>query len=65
MDVARARVLLSGDGGLSSRAPYVDPRAHALRERYLRTFGGEEIPVPVESIAEDLLGLRIEERLLE
>jgi hypothetical protein len=39
---------------------YEEPRAHALRERYLRTFGGPEIPVPVESIAEDLLGLRIE-----
>jgi hypothetical protein len=42
------------------RARYEDPRAHALRERYLATFGGAEIPVPVESIAEDLLGLRIE-----
>ena len=40
---------------------YTDPRAHELRDRYLATFGGEEIPVPVESIAEDLLGLRIEE----
>jgi Zn-dependent peptidase ImmA (M78 family) len=39
---------------------YDEPRAHALRERYLRAFGGAEIPVPVESIAEDLLGLRIE-----
>lgn len=36
-----------------------------MRERYLQTFGGVEIPVPVESIAEDLLGLRIEERVLE
>jgi len=49
----------------SATSSYVDPRAHALRERYLRVWGGEEIPVPVESIAEDLLGLRIEERLLE
>ena len=49
----------------SATSSYVDPRARALRDRYLRTFGGEEIPVPVESIAEDLLGLRIEERLLE
>jgi Zn-dependent peptidase ImmA (M78 family) len=39
---------------------YEEPRAHALRARYLATFGGAEIPVPVESIAEDLLGLRIE-----
>lgn len=44
---------------------YVDPRAHALRERYVQLWGGAEIPVPVESIAEDLLGLRIEERPLE
>ena len=40
---------------------YTDPRAHELRDRYLATYGGAEIPVPVESIAEDLLGLRIEE----
>jgi hypothetical protein len=40
---------------------YTDPRAHDLRGRYVATFGGDEIPVPVESIAEDLLGLRIEE----
>ena len=49
----------------SAPSSYVDPRAHALRDRYARVFGGEEIPVPVESIAEDLLGLRVEERLLE
>ncbi len=41
---------------------YEDPRAHAVRERYLGFFGGEGVPVPVEAIAEDLLGLRIEER---
>jgi hypothetical protein len=40
---------------------YTEPRAHDLRDRYLATYGGDEIPVPVESIAEDLLGLRIEE----
>ena len=40
---------------------YTDPRAHELRERYLAAYGGDEIPAPVESIAEDLLGLRIEE----
>ncbi len=40
---------------------YEDPRAHAVRERYLATFGGDELPVPVEAIAEDLLGLRVEE----
>lgn len=45
-----------------SVATYEEPRAHAVRERYLDTFGGEGLPVPVEEIAEDLLGLRIEER---
>jgi hypothetical protein len=45
----------------AGRARYEDPRAHALRARYLATFGGTAIPVPVEAIAEDLLGLRIEE----
>jgi hypothetical protein len=49
---------MSGLGTTEKR--YDEPRAHALRERYLRTFGGPEIPVSVESIAEDLLGLRIE-----
>ena len=64
MDVARVAYYCQ-EAVLSATSSYVDPRAHALRERYLRLFGGEEIPVPVESIAEDLLGLRIEERLLE
>ena len=45
----------------SAASRYSDPRAHELRDRYLATYGGDEIPVPVESIAEDLLGLRIEE----
>ena len=45
----------------SAPTRYTDPRAHELRERYLAAYGGGEIPVPVESIAEDLLGLRIEE----
>jgi hypothetical protein len=40
---------------------YRDPRAHALRARHLAAFGGSEIPVPVEAIAEDLLGLRVEQ----
>ncbi len=40
---------------------YEDPRAHAVRERYLGVFGGPELPVPVEAIAGDLLGLRVEE----
>ena len=41
---------------------YTDPRAHELRAEYLAAYPAEEIPVPVESIAGDLLGLRIEER---
>jgi Zn-dependent peptidase ImmA (M78 family) len=48
------------EAGATTR--YADPRAHAVRRRYLSVFGGSEIPVPVEAIAEDLLGLRIEER---
>src|SRR5437868_4869867 len=50
--------------GISERL-YQDPRAHALRARYLAMFGGPEIPVPVESIAEDFLGLRIERAYLD
>jgi IrrE N-terminal-like domain len=42
--------------------PYDEPRAHRLRETYLVAFGGDELPVPVESIAEDLLGLAVEVR---
>jgi hypothetical protein len=39
---------------------YADARAHSLRYRYIAAFSGDEIPVPVESLAEDLLGLRVE-----
>ena len=46
---------------VSVAVKYEEPRAHALRERYLGLYGGEGVPVPVEAIAEDLLGLRIEE----
>ena len=42
--------------------PVNDPRAYALRERYHAHFGGDELPVPVERIAEDLLGLAVSER---
>ncbi|MBA2460976.1 MAG: ImmA/IrrE family metallo-endopeptidase [Actinobacteria bacterium] len=44
---------------------YDDPRAHELRKRYTATFGGDELPVPVESIAEDLLGLAVEVREMD
>ena len=46
---------------LSDNGPVTDPRAHALRERYHAAFAASEVPVPVESIAEDLLGLTVEE----
>jgi IrrE N-terminal-like domain len=45
--------------------PVTEPRAHALRARYHELFGGEELPVPVESIAEDLLGIAIHEEELD
>ncbi len=39
----------------------MDPRAGALRERYHALFGGTDVPVPAEALAEDLLGLQIAE----
>src|SRR5947208_695886 len=43
-----------------------DPRAHALRAEYHALFKDPaELPVPVEAIAEDLLGLRIVEEPLD
>jgi IrrE N-terminal-like domain len=44
-----------------NESKYRDPRADALRARYHERYGGEELPVPVESIAEDLLGLDVQE----
>jgi hypothetical protein len=38
-----------------------DPRADGVRERHAGIFGPAGPPVPVESIAEDLLGLAIDE----
>jgi Zn-dependent peptidase ImmA (M78 family) len=43
---------------------YQDERAHALRAAYYTAFGGKELPVPVASIAEDLLGLLVEQEPL-
>ena len=45
-----------------SGGPVTDARAYRLRERYHAHFGGAELPVPVERIAEDLLGLAVSER---
>ena len=41
--------------------PIRDPRADALRARYAERFSAPELPVPVEAIAEDLLGLNVAE----
>jgi IrrE N-terminal-like domain len=41
--------------------PVTDARAGALRDRYVAQFGGAELPVPVEQIAEDLVGLSVAE----
>lgn len=45
--------------------PVTDPRAGVLRRRYHELFDDPELPVPVERIAEDLLGLSIEEAELD
>jgi Zn-dependent peptidase ImmA (M78 family) len=49
----------------TTAAQYQDPRAHDLRARYHSLFDAPELPVPVESIAEDLLGLHVEEADLD
>src|SRR5213592_1414776 len=41
--------------------PVTDKRAAALRARYHAAFGDAELPVPVEAMAEDLLGLQVGE----
>jgi Zn-dependent peptidase ImmA (M78 family) len=45
--------------------PVTDPRAHELRRRYGELFGGSLVPVPVEAIAEDYLGLAVAEAKLD
>ena len=45
--------------------PVTDPRAGVLRQRYHELFADPELPVPVERIAEDLLGLSVGEAELE
>jgi Zn-dependent peptidase ImmA (M78 family) len=42
-------------------APVTDERADALRVRYHAAFAHANLPVPVEAIAEDLLGLQVGE----
>ncbi len=64
-DRARCSAPSAEEGQRSVSDKYDEPRAHELRERYHATFGGEQLPVPVESIAEDLLGLAVEARELD
>jgi Zn-dependent peptidase ImmA (M78 family) len=45
--------------------PVTDPRADDLRRRYGELFGGGVVPVPVEAIAEDYLGLSVTEAELD
>ena len=54
-----------GGPGAGEAQRYSDPRADRLRAAYLSAFGGSAYPVPVERIAEDLLGLEICEGPLE
>jgi IrrE N-terminal-like domain len=47
------------------KTTYAEPPGHSLRDRYVAVFGGADVPVPVEAIAEDLLGLYVEEAELD
>ena len=55
------RVLTYDKIAIDLGGPVTDGRAHTLRKRYMERFGGPEFPVPVVAIAEDLLGLEIDE----
>jgi IrrE N-terminal-like domain len=48
-----------------SGLPINDPRADELRAQYQAIYPGAELPVPVDSIAVDLLGLYVEEAEIE
>jgi hypothetical protein len=50
-----------GEGRSGHRQLLRDPRADELRRRFHALYTSEEIPVPVEAIAEDLPGLIVEE----
>jgi IrrE N-terminal-like domain len=50
---------------VSGESKYRDPRADALRSRYHELYGGGKLPVPVEAIAEDMLGLSVREVPIE
>jgi hypothetical protein len=59
------RETASVDRLLDVAGPVTDPRAHELRRRYGELFGGGLLPVPVEAIAEDYLGLAVGEAELD
>src|SRR6266576_1966399 len=50
---------LTSDNVRAMPGPVRDERADALRARYHAAFPDAELPVPVQAIAEDLLGLRV------
>jgi len=52
---------LTSDNVRVMPGPVRDERADALRARYHAAFADAELPVPVEAIAEDLLGLQVGE----
>jgi hypothetical protein len=52
---------LTSDNVRAMAGPVRDERADALRARYHAAFGDVELPVPVGAIAEDLLGLKVDE----
>src|SRR3954453_10851413 len=54
-------LVLTSDNVRAMAGPVRDERAEALRARYHAAFGDVELPVPVEAIAEDLLGLQVGE----
>jgi hypothetical protein len=45
--------------------PTTDPRGHALRAGFHAAYTAGALPVPVESMAVDLLGLYVEEAEIE
>jgi uncharacterized protein DUF955 len=56
---------LSAVGQQAGGVQYRDERADELRARYHAHYGDRELPVPVEAIAVDLLGLCVDEAPLE
>src|SRR6266576_905924 len=52
-------LVLTSDNVRAMAGPVRDERADALRARYHAAFADADLPVPVEAIAEDLLGLQV------